>query len=308
VVGVIDPDAARGAALARRFGATHANDLTALRSQQPTVAHLCTPATSHAALAAQAFDLGLNVVCEKPLAPDAATVRAMLDAARRAGRSLLPVHQYTAQPGVRTALAQRSNAGALRRAAFEFHSAGAQRIGDDAGDALIAEVLPHPLSVLAMLQPARPLAGVAWSVVSPLPGECEIIGAWGKTMVSIAVSAHARPTCARALLAFDQATLDIDFFHGFATVARGQASRGDKLLRPFVDSVARLAAATANVARRAMAWEPAYPGLRALLADFYVSLDDGPRVAGSGDAHVLDIYEARDRIAAALVLAQARRA
>src|SRR5512138_2341778 len=308
IVAVIDADPTRGAALAQRYGATHATELIALRARRPLVAHLCTPAGSHAALAVQAFELGLHVVCEKPLAPDTAAVRDMLDAARRSSRRLLPVHQYPAQRGVHRALAEQASAGTLRRAAFEFHSAGAQRLGDDGGDALIAEVLPHPLSVLAVLQPARPLAAVRWSVVSQRSGECEIIGASEETMVSIAVSVHARPTRARALLAFDGATLDIDFFHGFASVARGRASQVDKVLRPFTESLARLRVASANAIHRTLAWEPAYPGLRALLAEFYASLDGASRVAGSDDAQVIDLYEARDNIAAALRVARAHRA
>jgi len=308
VVAVVDGDRARAALLARRHGAASGATLQALQGAQPTVAHLCTPADSHLALAQQAFELGLHVVCEKPLAGSAAAVRAMHEAARAARRRLLPVHQYTAQRGLQTAWAAQADAGALLRARFEFHSAGAERSATaDAGDALIAEVLPHPLSVLAALQPGRPLAAVDWSALAPRDGECEVAGSWGGTLVTLDVSAHARPTRARATLAYERATIELDFFHGYATVARGRASRWDKALRPFAESLARLGAASANAVRRSIDWEPAYPGLRALLAQFYRTLEQGV-AAPSSDAAVLDVYDARDRIAEALQRARGGRA
>jgi predicted dehydrogenase len=309
VVAIIDADVARAAQLARRFAAAHGASLQALQGAQPTVAHLCTPASSHPALAQQAFDLGLHLVCEKPLADDAAAVRAMHRGAHAARRRLLAVHQYTMQHGMRAARDAQAHAGALLRACFEFHSAGAERIAaPDAGDALIAEVMPHPLSVLAALQPDRPLSGVEWSALAPRPGECEVIGLWGSTVVTIGVSAHARPTRARATLAFETVTVELDFFHGYATVARGRASRIDKALRPFTESLARLGAASANALQRGVQWEPAYPGLRALLAQFYASLQAGADTQPSDAAAAIDLYDARDRIAAALQRARGGRA
>jgi predicted dehydrogenase len=308
VVAVVDGDAVRAASLARRHGAVSGATLQALQGARPTVAHLCTPAASHPALAQQAFELGLHVVCEKPLADSASAVHAMHEAARAARRRLLPVHQYTAQRGLRTALAAQADAGALLCARFEFHSAGAERIAaSDPGDALIAEVLPHPLSILAALRPTQPLAAVDWSALAPRDGECEVAGRWGDTLVTLGVSAHARPTRARASLAYERATIELDFFHGYATVARGGASRWDKAMRPFAESLARLGAASANAMRRCLDWEPAYPGLRALLAPFYGTLEQGV-AAPSSDAAVLDVYDARDRIAAALQRARGGRA
>jgi predicted dehydrogenase len=297
VVAVVDPDPQRCESLARRVGAAAVMDFDQLRAADRglSVAHLCTPAASHAALACRAFDLGLHVVCEKPLGADAASVQAMLQAARRAQRQLLPVHQYTAQRGMQTAKAALPRAGRLLRAAFVFHSAGAEAMQDR--DALIDEILPHPLSVLASLNPALRLSQVDWSVATPQAGECEIVGIADSAIVSIAVSSRARPTRAAATLAFEAATIELDFFHGFATVHRGKASRADKALRPFTESLARLGAAASNAWHRALRWEAAYPGLRALLSGFYASLRE--EAAPSAQEQVIDIYQARDRIVAA---------
>ena len=127
-------------------------------------------------------------------------------------------------------------------------------------------------------------------------------------MVTIGISAHARPTRARATLAFEAATIELDFFHGFAAVARGSASRFDKALRPFAESLARLGAAIANALHRGIEWESAYPGLRALLAQFYASLQEASAAPPGDDDAMLDLYDARDCIAAALQRARSGRA
>lgn len=310
VVAVVDTDRARAERLARRFGAVAANDVGELLSlsQRPAVAHLCTPAANHALLAFRLFEHGLHVVCEKPLAPDAGTVQAMFAAASAARRRLIAVHQYTAQRGVSAALAAVPHTGRLLSAAFVFRSAGAEHQGLDADrDALVAEVLPHPLSVLARLAPGRPLGAVPWSVVSTEPGECVVTGCLTGTLVSIAVSFRARPTRAAAELACEAATIDLDFFHGFAAVRRGRPSRSDKAMRPFADAFARLGAATLNACRRVLTWESAYPGLRALLTQAYASLGEDAQPDGIQVPEVmLDLYRARDRIVAALAQQRAQ--
>ncbi|HWP03357.1 MAG TPA: hypothetical protein VNL96_07875, partial [Gemmatimonadaceae bacterium] len=62
----------------------------------------------------------------------------------------------------------------------------------------------------------------------------------------------------------------LDFYHGYALLLKaGAASRLQKLAHPFRVSLQHMTEATINVVRRAIAMESAYPGLRALVADFY---------------------------------------
>jgi predicted dehydrogenase len=62
---------------------------------------IATPPCDHAALAHAAFDHGLHVFCEKPIATSAAQATAMLDHARRAKRVFFPSHNYKHAPVIR---------------------------------------------------------------------------------------------------------------------------------------------------------------------------------------------------------------
>ena len=59
-----------------------------LQDDRIQVVHICTPNISHASLAIQALNAGKHVMCEKPMATNAADAQAMLDAAKRNHRKL----------------------------------------------------------------------------------------------------------------------------------------------------------------------------------------------------------------------------
>ena len=79
-------------------------------------------------------------------------------------------------------------------------------------------------------------------------------------------------------------------------VRAGRVSRFSKATQPLVASAGRFGAAATNLVARALRWEPAYPGLRDLLAACYQRAADA-QPAPFGDAEVLDIYRARDALA-----------
>lgn len=59
---------------------------------------ICTPPCDHAAVAHQAFDLGLHVLCEKPLTTSREEAGDLLVHARRAGRVIFPCHNHKHSP------------------------------------------------------------------------------------------------------------------------------------------------------------------------------------------------------------------
>jgi predicted dehydrogenase len=63
---------------------------------------ICVPPSEHARLAHVAFERGLHVLCEKPLATTPEDARAMLEHAVRAKRVLFPCHNYKHAPVIRT--------------------------------------------------------------------------------------------------------------------------------------------------------------------------------------------------------------
>jgi predicted dehydrogenase len=63
---------------------------------------IATPPCDHAAIAHAAFEHGLHVFCEKPIATSGADARALLDHARSCGRVFFPSHNYKHAPVIRT--------------------------------------------------------------------------------------------------------------------------------------------------------------------------------------------------------------
>lgn len=97
---------------AERFAAGHdipdAHDdaLDLVRRDDVDVVHVCTPNHLHAPLSLAALEAGKHVVCEKPLATDAATARTLVDAARSAERIAVVPFVYRFHPMAREARAR----------------------------------------------------------------------------------------------------------------------------------------------------------------------------------------------------------
>jgi len=105
IVAVVDASPARRAEAARRYPdarlyADYRSMLEAERGQLDFV-DICTPPAYHAAIALDALDAGLHVLCEKPLATSVEDARAMLTRAQERRRVLFPCHNYKHAPVVR---------------------------------------------------------------------------------------------------------------------------------------------------------------------------------------------------------------
>jgi predicted dehydrogenase len=82
---------------------------------------VATPPCDHAAIAHRAFELGLHVLCEKPLTTRLSDAAALLEHATRARRVLFPCHNYKHAPvvqAIREVLAS-GRLGALRSVTLE---------------------------------------------------------------------------------------------------------------------------------------------------------------------------------------------
>lgn len=276
IMAVVDQDEAAARALARSApGALALTDLTLVpEAMRIDAAHVCTPVQSHAALTTTLLKRGAHVFIEKPLAPGADIVRALIRTADTRGLYICPVHQYAFQPGVERAKAQIAAAGGARRIDFTLCSAGAFGRFEGRADAVAAEILPHPLSILQRLLPDEAIDAVDWIVHRAQAGEISIIGQLGATTTTIAISLSARPTCFQTRVHTDQGLIEIDGFHGHGVVLGGRVSRAAKVAAPFERGVKGLAGATAALTGRVLRRDLAYPGLRPLTRRFYDGLSD----------------------------------
>lgn len=290
---VVDRDIARARALAARFRGCEAAGDVAPALAAVDVLHICTPLDTHATLAASALDARRHVFLEKPVAPTADETARLLALAEARGVLLCPAHQFIFQHGVQTALRRLPEIGALRHVDFTICSAGAAH-GTASPDAVAGEVLPHPLSLLSRFGQSG-LATLDWSVRQPLAGELRALTAIGDVSVAVTVSMGGRPTVNRGTVIGTAGTIELDLFHGYAVIARGDVSRARKAAAPFVRSVSLGATAAINLTRRALTRQPAYPGLWELVDAFYAAVrTSGPSPISA--AETLDVARGCERI------------
>jgi predicted dehydrogenase len=91
VVAIADPDSKRLAKYGDQYGidARYASAQAMLDAEKLDAVSVCTPNLFHRDLTLAAFEAGCHVLCEKPMAMNAAQGREMLAAANRAGKRLM---------------------------------------------------------------------------------------------------------------------------------------------------------------------------------------------------------------------------
>jgi len=275
VVAVVDSSVDRAATIARAHPGASAFARLA-DSPVADVVHVCTPLGTHVPLALEAIARGSHVIVEKPLAADPDETQRVLERATSAGVLVVPVHQFPFQRGVIDAQHAMPSIGAVLHVDFTACTAGAAGKSDDEQDRVALEVLPHPMSLLARLVSSE-ISVIKWHVAHTRAGELRANGALGGASVSVVISTHGRPTTNQMRIIGEQGTIAIDLYHGFSVTTHGRATRTGKVAQPFVNATAQLAAAAGNLVTRAAAREPAYPGLRELVREFYDAV-----IAGGG--------------------------
>lgn len=103
LVAICDLDADQARELAERFGPVEVyTDVDAmLRAERPDVVDVCTPPTTHAALAISAIEAGAHVVIEKPMCQTVEECDDVMAVARRHGRKVCVAHSDLFYPGFR---------------------------------------------------------------------------------------------------------------------------------------------------------------------------------------------------------------
>jgi predicted dehydrogenase len=277
ITGVCDLNGANVRKLANHYpGAgcfTSSEDL--FSSISPDVVHICTPLSTHKDLCLASLEHGAHVVCEKPLAETADGVRQLYERARQAGKMICPVHQFAAQSGVRKAKRLLDDLGGISRIGFVMCSAGAEGMDAAGKDAIVADILPHPLSVMSCLWPGVTIEDLQWQYIRPAAGEVLAQCRFNGIPISLAISMSGRPTRCYMEIQGSRGSLLVDFFHGYCVRFPGRVSRFRKMVYPFTDTVRLFSTAAMNLAGRVWRRQPAYPGLEQLLREFYRVVEKG---------------------------------
>ena len=300
LVATVDANLEAARRLSARYPGCHATtDLEeALANPAVTVLHVCTPGPTHVPIATRALERGRHVLVEKPLAETADATRALLAVADARRRLICPVHQCRFARGVLQARRWLDAVGPPVHLDAVICSAGATGRPDDQLDDIVADILPHPLSLVADLTRV-PLSGIAWSVTRAGSGECRISGRADGVSVGILVSLGGRPTRHTMRVIGRAGSIEIDLFHGFATRETGGVSRWRKIARPWSRSLRTLSASTVNLANRAGRREPAYPGLRELVRRFHGAVR-GQNQSPISPADTQAVADAREALMGAL--------
>jgi predicted dehydrogenase len=270
VIATYDSDVERARALAARHRGSRECPTLGDLLELVDVVHVCTPTDSHASIASDALRAARHVLVEKPLTTTADDAAAMLDLAASVDRLICPVHQFLFQDGARRILNNLDAIGDVRHLDITICSAGAEGRDAVARDNVAREILPHPLSVLARIDGA--VDRLPWIVRHPAPGEIRALAGMASSTAAITISMSGRPTSNRMILIGARGTAHVDFFHGFGLVQAGTVSYVRKIAQPFAYAGASALAAASNLARRSCRRERAYPGLRALLSEFYAAV------------------------------------
>lgn len=296
IAAVIDrnPDAAR--ALGRTCPrAVHCTSLEECLERVPVDSvHICTPAGSHFPLARAAFRAGRHVLVEKPATQTVSEAAELVDLARERSPQLACVHQFPFQRGFRLLRRNLQGIGPLVRIEYRVHSAGGDHLSRQGRRQVLLELLPHAASLL------RPITGVRaadcdWTVLRSNLDDLDLSGDCEGVALDLRLSLTARPTLNRLSATGQCGAIHADLFHGYAWREHGRVSRADKLLLPFRQSRDQFVAAAANLARRTLAREPAYPGLPQLIAAFYASMTTGA-LSPIGPDEILESARFTERI------------
>ena len=285
---------------ARRLASGH-NDARPFSSVEQMLAdshldvlHVCSPLLTHRSIAELAIDARVHLLVEKPVAPTSGETERLFDLASTRRVLLCPVHQFLFQDGVLKALKLLPTLGRLIHLQATFCSAGgAGQSGADL-DAIAADILPHPLSLMQVFLPSG-LTHVKWETRWPDYGELRASGECGGVSLTIHVSLNSRPTVCSLQIFGVEGTAHLNLFHGYVVMESGEVSRARKIVHPFNLGLRTLGAAVSNLSHRLVRWEPAYPGLQRLVSSFYLAAQgEAPPPISIADA--LAVAAARDRL------------
>ena len=296
IAGFLDLDREAASRLAARYPGSRAfTELPEmLRELAPDVLHICTPSATHVQFATMAMDASVHALVEKPLTPAADECEILIDRAEACGVRICPVHQFVFQDGALRASTWLTSLGGPVHIQAVICSAGGADSSGSHLDEIAAEILPHPLSLMASFYPEL-LDQCRWSASKPAAGEIRASGQAGGASLGILISLSGRPAECSLQITASSGSVYLDLFHGFAVREPAGVSRSRKILQPFETAGRRFGAATLNLAARALRREPAYPGLQRLIARFYAALS-GAEAPPFSRKQIIAVARAKDEI------------
>jgi predicted dehydrogenase len=276
VAAIVDPREQSAHMLQARFPAARVfNALpNCLKECHIDLVHVCAPLGLHAPLAEHAMAAGKHVLLEKPAAETAAKTADLICLAHDKGLALCVTHQFPFQHGFARLRQARERLGELVHVRYCAFSAGGTGLTAAGRRNLLLEILPHPFSLFIALA-GTSLDGSAWHVLHGSDTDLEMTARFAGAQWSVLISLRGRPTRNDLTVVGTRGTAHLNLFHGYCVLQAGGPSRLAKVVQPLRNSAKELCAAGANLARRALRCQPAYPGLGELVRQLYASVLKG---------------------------------
>lgn len=306
VVGLADTNEARAAGTTARFGITSTcRTLTELLERhRPDVVHIVTPPQTHAALAIEAMEAGCHVFVEKPMAVDLEQAEAMEAAARRRGVKLCVDHNHLFDPALveaRSMLAKGTIGQLVSVETFEGFSLGtpdnpyvqpgaAAHWVHELPGGIFQNLAPHPVYLmLAFLDPPKSLHAVAQKtgrVPTSFADELRVLVSADNGLGCFMVSLSIQPFMKYVNVYGTEGTIRVNLSTNSLTLARNR-DLPRALARGMlgVDEAVQLVQGTvANAYQVARGRLRPYPGMGALIREFYRSIEDDRPAPVDGEA------------------------
>jgi len=185
VVGIADVNERAAERLASRYSQSrpYQSVEALLGGGELEVLHVCSPLDTHERVAELALEAGVHLIIEKPLTRTASDAEALFRRAADRGLLVCPVHQFVFQDGVAEAARLLPTIGRVVDVSATVVSAGGNGLTLEEQNQLVADILPHPLSLLRFLLPEN-YRQMHWSAFCPAPGELRAMGAGEEITVS----------------------------------------------------------------------------------------------------------------------------
>lgn len=300
LVAVCDLEPIMAEQLATRYAVPrwYSNSTQMLEEQKPDVVHITTPPNSHLALVRQALAAGAHIFLEKPVAPRAADVQAILDAAASANRQLtvnywpnfeehaLDLRRRIASGELGDIVHLESHYGydlageygmALRRDSQHWVHRLPGKLFQNVLDHALNKIVPYLADDNPYVHAVAYRGGTATNQQGgELLDELRVVLRAGTTSAYVTFSAHARPVGHRLCIYGTRNTATADFQMRTVTLDRKQGfpSALGRLAPPFFAAKDYLRQGLRNTNHFARARAHYFHGMHCLLSEFYRSIEE----------------------------------
>lgn len=265
-----------------------------LGAEQVDVLHICTPPSTHEALARVGLGAGCHIYVEKPFVATSAVARGILSLAESKGLKVCAGHQLLYEAPARRALQLLPALGTLVHIESYFSFRTVRRSPGGRAplrpDLQLLDILPHPVYLLLEFLHQTPGETEIAALQVGQSGTVHALIRRGDLTGNLTVTLEGRPVESYLRLVGLNGSLTADFVRGTVQRHIGPGTSGiDKLFAPYRQAWQTLGGTTGAMIRRVANRQRSYPGLRELFEAFYASVRSGtasPISPGSIEATV----------------------